>query len=118
MTQVMKVSKAGFNVLTTENKNLSFSSELATHAIHSIVEYTFTSGTDVDITHGLGYVPKVWVLYAVNSSSTFLQRIPVITASGSGYDFYITDNVVHLHRNSAFGSAYYVIVIFTRSFIP
>jgi hypothetical protein len=119
MTQVMKVSKTTKNVLTVGNKDLIFSSELATHMIYSIVTFQFSgTDTDDDITHGLGYVPKVWILYATNSSSTFRNRIPVLTGVGTGYDYYITDNVIHLHRDSGFGSNYYKIIIFTRSFIP
>lgn len=120
MSIVMKVSKATHNVLTTGNENLEFSSELATHSIHSITSYNFTVGatTEADVvTHNLGYVPKVWVYYAATSGSTYRKRIPVVTADGAGYDYYITTTKVHIKR-SAFGSSYYKIIIFTRSPLP
>ena len=120
MSVVLKISKATHDVLTTGNANLEFSSELATHAIHSISTYTFTVGaqTDADVvTHNLGYVPKVWIYYTLSSSSTYRNRIPVLTAIADGYDYYVTDSVVHVKR-LPFGNAYFKIIIFTRGLLP
>ena len=112
----MKVSKKNFDVLTTGNRNLIFSSELATHMIQSIISFTFTSGTDADIYHNLGYVPKVWVYQ--KQSGNFIASLPIIKGINSGDDYYITNTTIHLHRDSIYDLPTYYIVIFTRSPMP
>ena len=69
------------------------------------------------VTHNLGYIPKVWVYTAYNASSTYRRRIPIITADGQGYDYYITSSVVHVKR-PAYGNNLFKIIIFTRSPLP
>ena len=112
MSIVVKFSKPTFDVLTASNKNLSFSSELATHAIYSKIDVSFISGTEFTINHNLGYVPKVWVYW---DGGNFLWRIPIITAGSSGYDYSISSTQVIIHRDGPFAWPDFKVVIFTRS---
>lgn len=112
----MKVSKAGYNVLTTGNQNLSFSSDLATHQIYAVVSYSMSAGnTDEEYSHGLSYAPKCWVFL---DKGTWFQRIPIMQTTTNGWDYYITNSVIHLHRPSTVATGNFVLVIFTRTFTP
>lgn len=118
MSQGMKVSKPGFDVLTTGNANLSFSSELATHSLYDTVTITKPSGTaNVTYTHNLGYIPKTWIFYKQTSGTeTFYSRIPFFDFNTYDIDYYVgTANIV---INTAFASGVsleFRAVIFTRS---
>lgn len=114
MTKVLKIAKSGFNVLTTGDENLSFSSKLATHSIYDIVTVTKTSpATSVTHTHNLGYVPKVWVFVSLSDGSgDYYRRIPQ-NISGDRIDFYITTTTVVIETDSTSTMSFRV-VIFTR----
>ena len=112
MTHVVKISKSDYDVLTTTPQNLTFSSELATHCIYSVISFSFISGTEYTITHNLGYVPKVWVFMR---TSTTLWDLPIITTSGSGLDYYITSTTIVVNRTSSGSWPDYTVIIFTRS---
>lgn len=115
MTQVMKVSKAGFNVLTTGNENLSFSSELASHSIYNVVTVVKTSpNTSVTYTHNLGYIPKVWIFESLSDGDgDYYRRIPVAQDS-LRVDFYITSTTIVIETDETAEKTFRVI-IFTRS---
>jgi hypothetical protein len=117
MSIKMAVSKASFDVLTTSNQNLIFSSDLATHSIYSIVPLTITSpDTAGTITHNLGYAPKVWAMGSATSNTWY--RIPYLSPGVQQIDYYIdTANVVI--EAPAFTSPLNLkVIIFTRTFIP
>ena len=114
MSQVMKVSKPTFDVLTTGNENLSFSSELATHSIYNVVTVTKTSpATSVTYTHNLGYVPKVWVFRILNDGADYYSRMPQ-NISSDRIDFKITSTTVVIETDATATMSFRV-VIFTRS---
>ena len=116
MTKVLKVVKpGGYNVFTTEDKNLSFSSKLATHSIFNVVTATKTSpAASVTVNHNLGYVPKVWVFVSLNDAGgDYYRRIPQ-NISSDRMDFYITTTSVVIETDSTSTMAFRVI-IFTRS---
>jgi len=115
MTKVLKVAKSGFNVLTTGNENLSFSSLLASHSIYDVVTVTKTSpATSVTHTHSLGYVPKVWVFVSLNDvDGDYYRRIPQ-NISSDRMDFYITSTTVVIETDATATMSFRV-VIFTRS---
>ncbi len=119
MSVVAKISKVGFNALITDNKNLSFSSELATHSIYNIVSIVKLSGhTRTPFNHNLGYKPKVWIfLLQGTAPNDYLSRIPIASSVGNEYDYYITDDDIIIETNNT-AQLSYKIVIFTRSFIP
>ena len=57
-----KVSKAGFDVLTTADKNLIFSSAFGSLKVHTQGTGTLTdSARTITVAHGLGYVPMFLV---------------------------------------------------------
>lgn len=111
MSYVMEISKPGYNVLITDNKNLSFSSELATHSIYNVATITWPPYT---FHHGLGYIPKTWI-FRLNgvAPNDYYSRIPIIDYGGDGRDYYITDQDIVI-ENATDGEVYKV-VIFTRS---
>lgn len=115
MTQVMKVSKATYDVLTTSDANLSFSSELASHCIHTVATVTKTSpATSVTYNHNLGYVPKVWVFVSLNDGGgDYYRRIPQ-NISSDRMDYYINSTDLVIQTDSA-STMDFRIVIFTRS---
>jgi len=115
MAQVMKVSKATFNSLTTGNENLSFSSELASHSIYAIATVTKTSpATSVTYTHNLNYIPKVWIFISLNDGGgDYYRRIPQNIGSDR-MDFYITSTTIVIETDSTSTMSFRVI-IFTRS---
>lgn len=117
MTVVIKISKPTFNVLTTGNANLAFSSELATHAIYNIVDATITNGnSSVTVNHNLGYIPKVWVYQQLNDGNDYLARVPRTDfGSAEEYDYYITSNTIVILRNWTTGVDDFSVIIFTRS---
>ena len=57
----MKVSKAGFNVLTTGDTNLLFSSKYNVFKVAVEGSGTLSASANVDKTHSLGYVPHFLV---------------------------------------------------------
>lgn len=118
MSQGMKVSKPGEDVLTAGNEALSFSSELATHSLYDTVTITKPSGTaNVTYAHNLGYIPKTWIYYEQSSGgTTFYSRIPYFDFNTYDIDYYVgTANIV---IQTAFASGVtlnFRAVIFTRS---
>ena len=112
MSIVLKISKPTYDVLTTGDTNLTFSSELATHAIYNVYDITFPSGIFYTITHNLGYVPKVWVYLKY---ANYLKRIPIITGVADGLDYWITSTTVVIDRDNIYATGTYIVVIFTRS---
>jgi len=120
MTSVFKVSKEGFDVRSTDNKNLSYSSLLASHSIFNIVTVYTQYQSEAVIYHNLGFVPKVWV-FQVDSDGdgTFYRRIPVIRDGSPGtLDYRITDKEVAITADYPNISRVYKVIIFTRSAIP
>jgi len=116
MTMVFKVSKPTFDVLTTANINLAFSSELATHSIYNIVSLNKpVNDADVTHTHNLGYVPKVWVFLKENDGEDYLVRIPTSKFSGDSIDYYITTTTVVIEAEDATQEYDFEVIIFTRS---
>lgn len=117
MAQVMKVSKATYNVLTTGDENLSFSSELATHSIHTVATVTKTSpNTSVTYTHSLGFVPKVWVFVSLSDGGgSYYDRIPKSDLNSvDGMDFYITTTTLVIQTDTT-ATIDFRVIIFTRS---
>lgn len=121
MTSVMKVSKPTYDVLTADNSNLSFNSELATHSIYNIVTVSKSSAvTSATYTHNLGFVPKVWIFLDTNDiDGYFYQRIPTYVDSSTNYlDYYVNSTQITILSNAT-GTAYnFRVVIFTRSANP
>jgi hypothetical protein len=115
MSVVIKVSKPTYNVLTTGNANLSFSSELATHSIYDIVEADIENpDTSVTITHSLGFIPKVWIFVKLNDGANdYLVRIPNIR--DNEYDYHITSSTIVINRAWNTGTDNFYVIIFTRS---
>lgn len=113
MAYGMKVSKSGYNVLTTGNANLSFNSELATHSVYSTTDTTLESGnSSVSINHSLGYVPKAWVFY---DDGTSLTRVPVFDwGNGIYLDYYISSSAVVVETADDTQDYDLKVVIFTR----
>lgn len=116
MTFVLKVAKSGFNVLTTGNENLSFSSELASHSIYNIVSAVMgVAETNITYTHDLGYIPKVWIFVVDNDGSDFYRRVPLtIEATGEIIDYRISSTTVYIESDTA-SEKTFKIVVFTRS---
>lgn len=118
MSIVIKISKPSYDVLTTENKNLTFSSELATHSIFDIVEATINDGqTTTTINHNLGFVPKVWIYKnGSDGDGEFLRRIPYFEdLSSNEYDYHITSSSIVIRRYYSSGNESFLVIIFTRS---
>ena len=115
MSIVLKISKPTYDVLTTGNANLTFSSELATHSIYSIVQTSIANpDTSTTITHDLDYVPKVWVFIKLNDGTNdYLTRIP--STDSNEYDYYITSTTIVISRYYNTGTDYFYAIIFTRS---
>lgn len=115
MTIALKISKPTFNVLTTGNTNLAFSSELATHSIYQVTSASISgANTSTTINHNLGFVPKTWIFWKSNDGvSDFLSRIPLTT--GNEYDYYVTSSDIVISRFYASGTDNFYVVIFTRS---
>ena len=114
----MKVSDAGYNVLTAGNVNLSFNSDLATHSIYNIASVSISGAGDpyVDVTHSLGFIPKVWVFQVENDGDDYLRRVPVDLGWSSGsLDYYIDDTKVRIEAEDAAEDYSFKVVIFTRS---
>jgi hypothetical protein len=117
MSYVIKVSQEGYNVLDTEEKNLSFNSEKASHAIYQVYSATRNSGDgSVTVNHNLGYVPKVWVfLEVIDGAETYLRRIPILDDVNGSVDYYITSSDVVIQTEYTTGTLNFKVVVFTRS---
>jgi hypothetical protein len=114
MSQVMKVSKAGHNVLTATDANLSFSSELASHSIYNVVTLSKPSpDTSVTYNHNLGYVPKVWVFISLNDGADYYRRVPQMIAFDR-VDYTISSTAIVISTDATAAKTFRVI-IFTRS---
>ena len=112
MTFLIKISKPGFDVLTAQNRDLSFSSELATHSIYQILSVNKPSGSaGITINHNLGFVPKVWVY---KDEGAYYRRLP-IEEWGYEQDYYITSSIIYIKGNPSSASINYKVIIFTRS---
>ena len=116
MTIVVKMSKPTFDVLTTGNVNLAFSSELATHAIFNIVDSSIADGnSSITLTHNLGYIPKTWVYQQLNDGADYLARIPRTDASSAEqFDYYITSTTIVISRSGTSGIDDFNVIIFTK----
>lgn len=118
MSQGMKVSKVGFNVLTTGNANLSFSSDLATHALYTTVTITKpTGGSNGTYTHNLGYIPKTWIFYQqATGGTTYYSRIPFFDIDTYDIDYSVgTDTIIVRTAGAGTNILNFRTVIFTRS---
>jgi len=113
----LKISKQGYNVLTTGNANLTFNSEIATHSIYNIIQSSITSGnSSITINHNLGYIPKVWIFVVLNDGSNdYFARIPRADVFFNGFDYYITSTTIVIQRNFTSGTSYFRVIIFTRA---
>jgi len=114
----MKVSDAGYNVLTAGNANLSFNSDLASHSIYNIASADIEGAGDpyVDVTHSLGFIPKVWVFLAGNDGDDYYRRIPLdYFTSSDSLDYYITSSKVRIEAEDGAEDYSFKVVIFTRS---
>jgi len=110
----MKVSKSGYNVLTTGNANLSFSSELATHSIYNISTLSISSGKSAGtVSHNLGFIPKTWVFYADGAA---IRRAPKDGWwDGDSIDYYVGTSKLVVEVEDTSTSYSFKVVIFTRS---
>ena len=117
MTMVFKVSKPTYDVLTTGNANLSFSSELATHSIYNIVSLNKpVDDASVTHTHSLGYIPKVWIFLKENDGEDYLVRIPLDRdVDGESVDYYITTTTIVIEVEDSTIEYDFEVIIFTRS---
>ena len=114
MSIVLKFSKPTFNVLTADNINLTFNSELATHSIFNINVVSIENpDVTVTINHNLGFIPKVWIFHKGNDGNDYLTRIPTIDSNE--YDYYITSSTVYIERHYNSGTDEFYVIIFTRS---
>ncbi len=114
MSEVIKVSKPTYPADTTDNQNLSFSSELATHSIFVVTTMVKTSpATSVTYTHNLGFAPKAWVFEILNDGEEYYRRIPV-TISSQRIDFYTTTTTLVIQTDETATKSFRAI-IFTRS---
>lgn len=120
MSVVLKISKPGYNVLTTGNENLTFNAELATHAIYNVIESTEAStGAGVTITHNLGYIPKTWVfMEKSDGDGDYLARIPIDDIDDGTIDFYINTTQIVIQTSFTTGAKTFKVVIFTRTPTP
>lgn len=112
---VVEVSKPGYNVLIADNKNLSFSSRLATHSIYNIVTPTKLSGrTQVVVQHGLGYIPKTWIFVLEGTApNDYYRRIPRVSTT-NGIDYFIDTLNITIQTVST-SELVFKVIIFTRS---
>lgn len=118
MAYGMKVSKTGFDALTTGNQNLSFNSALATHSIFNIYTANITAAGNpyVDVTHNLGFVPKVWVFVVENDGADYYRRIPLdLWWWGESLDYYIDSTKVRIEAEDTSQNYTFKVVVFTRS---
>lgn len=118
MSQGMKVSKPGFNVLTTGVENQSFNSQNATHSIYNIVDINKPSGTaNATYTHNLGYIPKTWIYYKQSTGGTvFYSRIPWFDFETYDIDYYVgTANITIVTAFATSANLDFRAIIFTRS---
>jgi hypothetical protein len=118
MSKGLKVSKQGYNASTTGNENLSFNSDLATHAIYDIVDINKPSGTaNVSYNLNLGYIPKTWIYYEqTDGTATFYSRIPRFDFDTYDIDYYVgTANITIVTAWASSASLNFRAVIFTRS---
>lgn len=114
----IKISKFGYDVLTTGNQNLIFSSELASHSIYAVMTVTKAVGLNsASLLHKLGFIPKVWVFQDLNDAGgDYYRRIPVDGSGlGTSIDYYITSTSVVIETESSSTEDTFVVVIFTRS---
>jgi|GEM_PF-6464092 len=118
MNFVIKISKPGFDVLTAQNKDLSFSSELATHSIYQVLNVSNQPGSSqIIINHNLGYIPKVWVYFVDPNSSNSYRRVPFDDGSVV-IDYYITTSKIEIYCNDFYNSNRVfniTVIIFNRS---
>ena len=117
MGYIAKISKSGFDVNTTANVNLSFSSDLATHSIFNTPSLGIAIGSaSVTYTHNLGYVPKVWIFILLNDGAEYYRRIPLDRSnSGESIDYYITSTTIVIEIEDTTVDYNFLVVIFTRS---
>jgi len=114
--KILKISKNTFDVLNTDNKNMSYSSQLASHSIYNVVNVTKGSGLgSVSVTHGLGFVPKVWVFVeGSDAGGTYIRRVPWDTLADA-IDYYITTTQIVIECQSTATAYNFRVIIFTRS---
>lgn len=119
----MKVSKPGYNVLTTDNVNLSFSSELATHSIYNIASLSIAGSLSAGtISHNLGYIPKTWIFEVVGTNrftfsgtADYMRRIPISDFTEGDIDYTIGTADIVVQTNYVSDDINLKAIIFTRS---
>lgn len=115
--KVLKISKDTYDVTKTDNENLSFSSELASHSIYNVVSATKgAASSSVTISHNLGFVPKVWVfLEDSDGDGDFLKRVPIIyTVSSGSVDYYVNTSDIVIESDVVSTAYTFQVIIFTR----
>jgi hypothetical protein len=113
----MKISKEGYPVESTASANLSYSSNFASHSIFNIISASLQPGaTSITFTHGLNYVPKVWIfMVGSDGDGIYYRRIPYLDDVNYKVDYYITNTTVVIESNGTFGSRLdFKIIVFTR----
>ena len=68
----IKVSQSGFPVLTTDDKNLSLASSINLLKVAFTGSIDVSSGSEVSVTHSLGYTPQFLVYISNTSGVAFL----------------------------------------------
>ncbi len=121
MSFKFKVSKEGYDVRSAQNKNLAYSSDLASHSIFNIISASLQPGsTSLTFTHGLDFAPKVWV-FVVDSDvdGTFMRRIPYLDDTDYKVDFAVDSTSVTFESDGGQTSRLdFKVIIFTRSPLP
>lgn len=99
----IKVAKPGFDITTTDERNLAFTSKYNTLKVFAQGAITIPAGNTGTITHNLGYIPTYFlqgetspttdVFYAAhptewNSTINGTDLQIVAPASAGNYDFY------------------------------
>lgn len=119
MSNVMKISKYSYEVTTAANKDLAFSSELASHSIYNIINVSRPVGgaSSITINHNLGYTPKTWLfLEEEDGDGKFLSRLPRNTwIDGTTIDYYINDTSIVIEFEDTTNAYTIKVLIFTRS---
>lgn len=116
----MRVSKTGYDADSTNNINLSFSSDLATHSIFNVVTVTISSGNSSGVFyHNLGYIPKTWIFIEENDGEDYIKRIPLDRfADAASIDYYVTTSQVVIEVEDTTTNYSFKLIIFTRSPTP
>jgi hypothetical protein len=115
MNYGLKTSKPLQNVLSVADDQLIFSSKLSTHPIYSMSSHTFAA-TSLTITHGLGYVPKVWINHVNADGTGFDRRLPYADPSSNQFDYEINSTQIIIKRDTS-NSQTFKVIIFARGIL-